>query len=83
MSSKLAIGVTSKPMPATWVGGTNNCHHAQQQTLYSRSNPTGTRKVAVKVYFSPASSSAAIGAGIFSTQAYQNLDYTFKRVTKP
>ena len=50
---------------------------------YSRSNSAGTRNVAVNVHFSRASSSAAIGAGIFSKQAYQNLDYTFKRVTKP
>jgi hypothetical protein len=83
VSTKLAVGVTSEPLPATWIGGTHNCFQAQQQTLYWRRNAEDTRNVAVNVRFLPASDSMAIGAGIFSTQAYQNLDFAFKRVAKP
>ena len=82
MESSLAVGATSEPLPATWESA-NKRYQYQRLGLYKTRNPGGTRNMAVNIYFPPASSSAAIGAAISSTQAYQNLDYAFKRAAKP
>ena len=81
VSTKLAVGKTSEPLAATWKPS-RKCFQAQQQTLYSQRNEANTRNVAVVVAFSPDTSSVAIGDAVISTQAYQNLDFTFRRAAK-
>ncbi len=82
VESSLAVGATSKPLPATWEPA-NKRYQYQRMGLYKTKNPDGSRYMAVTIRFPPTSSSAAIGAAISSTQAYQNLDYAFKRAAKP